>query len=181
LILNVQYTCYSCQNVVPVPHPEVHDVCFSFGKNDWFNYLNSCYKAQPAQINFNFPSVNIEIIQINIYEPIFIQTYGSCFGNQITPLSQNFNGQTSFGFNGDFQCQAGYNQVAIKKGTIQSINAQQAVVNCDDGTTAHLNFGSCTRFEGQGVNFVPKVGHTIHWKGSQNSDSSYNLHHCTCY
>lgn len=175
----VQYSCNDCNNVVIDDRDT--ESCFKFGKNDWLNYVSKCYNIAIPQIQIQIPTITIEIKPITIYSPIFQQNYGSCFGDQVKSKGSQIDNQSSFGFDGDFACSSGFDSILAKKGKIRAINNKYVDVDCDDGSQARLKLGSCSKFEGQGNDFVPKVGHTIHWKGSKNSDSTFNLHSCTCY
>ncbi len=175
----VQYSCNDCKDVV-IDDRDI-EPCFKFGRNDWFQYMSKCYNASIPQIQVSFTTVTIEIKAITIYSPIFEQNYGSCFDDQIKNKGKEWNNQGSYGFDGDFSCSSGFESVSGNKGKIRAINNKYVDVDCDDGQKVRLKLGSCSRFEGQGNGFVPKVGHTIHFKGSKNADSTYNLHTCSCY
>ncbi len=175
----VQFSCHDCNNV----QIDVSDIepCFRFGRNDWFSYLSKCYAASLPQIQVSFPTVSVDIKPITIFSPIFEINYGSCFGDQIKNRGSQWDNQGSFGFDNDFSCSSSYQSVETKRGKIRAINNKYVDVDCDDGQQVRLKLGSCSRFEGQGKDFVPKTGHTIHFKGARNVDSTWNLHTCTCY
>lgn len=175
----VQYSCHDCNNVI-IDDRDV-EPCFRFGKNDWFNYVSKCYNVTIPQIQIQIPTITVDIKPITIYSPAFQQNYGSCFGDQVKVKGSQWDNQSGLGFDGDFSCSSGFESLSAKKGKIRGINNKFVDVDCDDGTQVRLKLGSCSKFEGQGNDFVPKVGHTIHWKGSKNSDSTFNLHSSTCY
>ncbi len=175
----VQYSCHDCNNVI-IDDRDI-EPCFKFGRTDWFNYMNRCYNASVSQITINIPTVTIDIKPITIYSPIFQLNYGSCFGDEIKTKGAQWDNQSSFGFTGDFACSNGFDSLSSKKGKIRAINNKYVDVDCDDGQQVRLKLGSCSKFEGQGADFIPKIGHTIHWKGSKNVDATFNLHACTCY
>lgn len=175
----VQYSCYDCTNVV-IDDRDI-EPCFRFGKNDWFNYVSKCYNVTIPQIQIQIPTITVDIKPVTIYSPVFQLNYGSCFGDQVKVKGSQWDSQSNFGFDGDFACSSGFETLSSKKGKIRAINNKYADVDCDDGSQVRLKLGSCSKFEGQGSDFVPKVGHTIHWKGSKNVDSTFNLHSCTCY
>lgn len=128
----------------------------------------------------SFQNQVIEISSINIFSDSWKQNYGSCFEKDIASKAQNYKTDKTFGFDSDFSCSSEFSKVESKNGVIQSINANSVVVKGDDGNNYTLRLGSCSRFEGQGKDFIPKVGNNILWKGSKTT-SSYNLHSCTCY
>lgn len=143
--------------------------------------MSKCYGVPQTQIQVSFPQVTIEIKTITVFTPIFQQNYGSCFGDQIKTKGSQWNTQPSYGFDNDFQCSSGVDAAVAKKGKIRAITNKHVDVDCDDGQQVRLRLGSCSRFEGQGRDFVPKVGHSIAWKGAKNMDSTFNLHSCTCF
>lgn len=143
--------------------------------------MNRCYGIPSTQVQISFPQVTIEIKTINVFSTIFQQNYGSCFGDQIKTRGADWNNQPSFGFDNDFQCSSSVDAAVTKKGKIRAITNKYVDVDCDDGQQVRLRLGSCSRFEGPGRDFVPKVGHNIAFKGAKNMDSTFNLHSCTCY
>jgi len=175
----VQFKCHDCSNVVI----DDHDVesCYKFGRDDWAAYMGKCYNANVPHIKITFPVVSIEIKVVTIFSQGFEANYGSCFGDQIKTRGSNWDNQGSFGFDGDFSCSAGFDSLNANKGKIKAINNKYVDVDCDDGQQVRLKLGSCSRFEGQGSGFVPKIGHTIHFKGAKNTDNTVNLHSCSCY
>lgn len=176
----VQYQCHDCKDVVVVDQDI--EPYFRFDRTNWFNYMNKCYGANIPQIQISFPTISVEIKVVTVFSPVFSTTYGSCFGDQIKTIgSQWTNQSSSFAFNGDFSCSAGFDGVLGNKGKIRAINNKFVDVDCDDGQQVRLRLGSCSRFEGQGKDFIPKVGHNIHFKGARNADSTFNLHTCSCY
>lgn len=94
--------------------------------------------------------------------------------------AQNYKTDKTFGFDSDFSCSNEFSSVETKSGVIKNISANSIVVKGDDGKDYTLRLGSCSRFEGPGKDFVPKVGHNILFKGSKTT-SAFNLHSCTCY
>lgn len=174
----VQYNCYDCKQVNVIDQDV--EPCFRFDRLDWFNYMGKCYGANIPQIQISFPTVTVEIKVITVYSPVFQNTYGSCFGDQIKTRGGK-DDQGSYGFEGDFTCSTGFDGLSQNKGKIRAVNNKWVDVDCDDGQQIRLRLGGCSRFEGQGKDFVPKVGHNIHWKGAKNTDNTVNLHSCSCY
>lgn len=178
-IIIVQYQCHDCRDVV-IFDQDV-EPCFRFDRTNWFNYMNKCYGASIPQIQISFPTISIDVKVITIYSSVFSTTYGSCFGDQIKTIGSQWNNQPAFSFDGDFSCSAGFDKLNAYQGKIRAINNKFVDVDCNDGQQMRLRLGSCSRFEGQGKDFVPKVGHNIHFKGARNADNTFNLHTCSCY
>jgi hypothetical protein len=143
--------------------------------------MNKCYGASIPQIQISFPTISIEVKVVSVFSPVFSNIYGSCFGDQIKAIGSQWNNQPSFGFDGDFSCSSGFDRLVGNKGKIIAINNKWVDVDCDDRQKVRLRLGSCSRFEGQGKDFVPKVGHNIHFKGTRNADNTFNLHTSSCY
>jgi len=175
----VQYQCHDCKDVVVIDKDL--EPCFRFDRTNWFSYMSKCYGASVPQISVSFPNVTVEVKVITIYSPVFTVSYGSCFGDQIKTRGSQWDNQGSYGFDNDFSCSSGFDGLSSNKGKIRAINNKYVDVDCDDGQQIRLKLGSCSRFEGSGDSFVPKVGHNIHWKGAKNADSTFNLHTCSCY
>lgn len=174
----VQYSCHDCPNVV-INNTDT-EPCFNIGRNDWFNYIKNCYGSSiSTSISVN---VTVQIKVVTVYSSVFQNNYGSCFSDQVKNRGSQWNTTApSYGFDGDFSCSSGFDSVSSNKGTIKGIGSNYVDVACNDGSQVRLKLGSCSRFEGQGNDFVPKVGHNIVWKGAKNSDSTFNLHSCSCY
>jgi hypothetical protein len=143
--------------------------------------MNKCYGASIPQIQISFPTISVEVKVVSVFSPVFSNSYGSCFGDQIKAIGSQWNNQPSFGFDGDFSCSSGFDRLVGNKGKIIAINNKWVDVDCDDGQQVRLRLGSCSRFEGQGKDFVPKVGHNIHFRGARDADNTFNLHTSSCY
>ena len=146
--------------------------------------MNTCYSNLAEQIKNriaqSFNNQVIEISSINVFSDLWKKNYGSCFEKDIVSRSKNYKSDKSFAFDSDFLCSEGFSAAETKNGVIQNISANSVTVRGDDGKDYSLKLGACSRFEGQGRDFVPRKGHNILWKGSAHK-GSYNLHSCTCY
>jgi hypothetical protein len=179
----VHYHCWDASDV-EIDHDDHTKPCYHFGRNQWFGYVNKCYSGLADQIRNkiaeSFRNQVIEITTINVFSDAWKNSYGSCFQKDIESRAQNYKSDKSFGFDNDFSCSGEYGNVETKSGVIQNISSSNINVRGDDGRDYTLKLGSCSKFEGQGKDFVPRKGHNIFWKGS-NKSGSYNLHSCTCY
>jgi hypothetical protein len=142
--------------------------------------MSKCYGASISQIQSVFTSITIEVKVVTVFSSAFTSAYGLCFGDQIKAIGSQWNKQGSFAFNGDFSCSAGFDKLMTNSGKITAINNQFVDVN-SNGQQNRLRLGSCSRFEGQGKDFLPKVGQTCQFQAARNNDSSFNLHTASCY
>jgi hypothetical protein len=142
--------------------------------------MSRCYGASLIQTQSFSASVTVEVRVVTVFSSAFTSAYGSCFGDQIKAIGSQWNNQGSFAFKGDFSCSAGFDNLINNSGRITAINNQFVDVNCN-GQQNRLRLGSCSRFEGQGKNFIPKVGQTCQFKAAKASDSNFNLHTASCY
>jgi hypothetical protein len=143
--------------------------------------MNKCYGISISQIQSVFTSVTIEVKVVTVFSSAFTSAYGLFFADQIKTIGSQFNSQASFAFNGDFSCSAGFDKLITNSGKITAINNQYVDIN-SNGQQNRFMLGSCSRFEGQGVNFLPKVGLTCQCLGAKNTNkNSFNLHSASCY
>lgn len=175
----VQYRCFNAPDI------KVSTQCYQIPQTQWFSYVGQYYTNLADQIRTkiaqSFKNQIVEISSINIYSDLWKQNYGSCFAQDIATKAQNYKTDNTFGFASDFSCSSSLGSAESKSGVISNITANSVTVKGDDGNNYSLKLGSCSRFEGQGKDFVPKVGNNIVWKGAKNASSGYNLHSCTCY